>query len=114
VWDAFTNPALIKQYMVGTDVTSSWKVALRSSGTANIRARKYEDKGVILRLEPLRVLEYSRFSPLAGKPDVPENYHTVTIELSSRGDGTEATLSQDNNPTEESIAHTAKFWQAKP
>jgi len=26
VWDALTNPAIIKQYMLGTQVTSDWKV----------------------------------------------------------------------------------------
>jgi len=26
VWDAFVNPAVIKQYMFGTNVVSDWKV----------------------------------------------------------------------------------------
>jgi len=37
---------------------------------------------VILKLEPLQTLKYSHFSPLSGLTDKPENYHTVTVELS--------------------------------
>ncbi len=50
--------------------------------------KKYEDRGVILRLEPGHIIQYSHFSPLTGQPDVPENYHIVTIELSGKGNQT--------------------------
>jgi hypothetical protein len=66
---------------------------------------------VILKLETGRLLQYTHFSPLAGKPDLPENYHTITLELEAQGAQTGLTLSQDNNLTEESRTHTAKFWQ---
>lgn len=72
--------------------------------------KAYEDKGVILKIEPERTLQYSHFSPLAGLPDTPENYHTVTIELSGEGDQTRVSLSQDNNPTEEAREHSEKNW----
>jgi hypothetical protein len=52
------------------------------------------------------VLEYSHFSPLAGNPDVPENYHIVTVELSPDGDRRRVALSQDNNPTEQAREHS--------
>jgi uncharacterized protein YndB with AHSA1/START domain len=111
VWDAIVTPATIKQYMFGTDVISDWKQGGPIIWKGEYQGKKYEDKGVILKLEPQRILQYSHFSPLSGKPDVPENYHTVTIELSERGATTTLSLSQDNNPTEESREHTAKFWQ---
>jgi uncharacterized protein YndB with AHSA1/START domain len=57
------------------------------------------------------MLQYSHFSPLAGQPDLPENYHTVTMELSEREASTVVSLSQDNNATEEEREHTAKMWQ---
>jgi len=47
--------------------------------------------------KPERILRYSHFSPLSGVPDRPENYHTVTIELSGDGDQTKVSLAQDNN-----------------
>src|SRR6185503_3075930 len=111
VWGALINPDTIKQYMFGTEVVSDWKEGSPISWKGEYQGKKYEDKGVILKLQPERMLQYSHFSPLSGQPDVPENYHTVTIELSERDASTVLSLSQDNNATEEEREHTAKMWQ---
>lgn len=71
----------------------------------------YEDKGEIQRFEPERVLEYTHWSPLSGEPDVPENYNTVTYELSEGDDDTELTIVQDNNDTEEARDHSEQNWE---
>jgi uncharacterized protein YndB with AHSA1/START domain len=65
---------------------------------------------VILKIERERVLQYSHFSPLSGQPDVPENYHTVTVELSRQGESTYIALAQDNNATEQAREHSEKNW----
>ena len=111
VWGALINPETIKQYMFGTEVVSDWKEGSPIVWKGEYQGRNYEDKGVILKLQPEQMLQYSHFSPLSGQPDVPENYHTVTLELSERDASTVLSLSQDNNATEEEREHTAKFWQ---
>ncbi|WP_129113590.1 SRPBCC family protein [Halegenticoccus tardaugens] len=50
-------------------------------------------------------------SPISDKPDVHENYHTVTWELTGRDDETDVTLTQDNNDTEEARAHSEENWE---
>lgn len=65
---------------------------------------------MILRMEPNRVLQYSHFSPLSGVPDVPENYHTVTIELSGDENHTFVALAQDHNASEEEREHSETNW----
>lgn len=110
VWEALTNPEIIKRYMFGTNVISDWKVGSSIVWKGEWQGRSYEDKGKILKLEEERVLQYSHFSPLAGKPDVPEHYHTVTIELGSDGAQTTISLLQDNNTTEEAREHSEKNW----
>src|SRR5690349_14361385 len=110
VWDALVSPEIIKQFMFGTDVVSDWMEGGPIRWRGEYQGKKYEDKGVILKLEPDRVLQYSHFSPLSGQPDVPENYHIVTMELSDRDTSTVLALSQDNNATEEEREHTAQFW----
>ncbi|HEU5318330.1 MAG TPA: SRPBCC domain-containing protein [Chloroflexota bacterium] len=111
VWDALVDPEMIKQYMFGAVVESDWKEGSPIVWKGEYEGRKYEDKGVIQKLEPQRVLQYTHYSPLAGKPDVPESYHTVTVELSPQDGATRVQLSQDNNSDEEARQHTAKFWQ---
>ncbi|HET6267308.1 MAG TPA: SRPBCC family protein [Acidobacteriota bacterium] len=111
VWDALTNPSTIKQYMFGTEVVSEWKEGGAITWKGEWNGKPYEDKGVILKFVPERQLQYTHFSPTSGKPDLPENYHTVTVELANDGRQTIVRLSQDNNPTEEARIHSEKNWQ---
>lgn len=112
VWDALVNPALIRQYMFGAQVDSDWKEGSRITWKGEWQGKAFEDKGQILRIDPGRLLQYTHFSPLAGQPDVPENYHTVTIDLSSDGKETGVSLTQDNNPTEDARQHSESNWNA--
>jgi uncharacterized protein YndB with AHSA1/START domain len=109
-WDALTNPDLIRQYMFGTNVISDWKEGSPIIWKGEWQGKSYEDKGVILSFEPPRLIKYSHFSPLSGLPDMPENYHTVTIELSGERTQTLVSLSQDNNSTEQAREHTSRNW----
>jgi uncharacterized protein YndB with AHSA1/START domain len=110
VWDALVNPEMIKQYLFGTNAVSDWKEGSPIVWQGEWEGKPYEDKGVILQLKPERLLQYSHFSPLAGQADVPEHYHTVTMELSPKGTGTLLLLSQDNNSTEDDREHSEKNW----
>ncbi len=112
VWEALITPSAIKEYMFGSDVETDWKKGSKISWKGEFKGKKYEDKGEILSIKPEQTLQYSHFSPLSGKPDKPENYHTVTINLSGNGNKTEVELSQDNNADEKSRDESAKNWGA--
>jgi uncharacterized protein YndB with AHSA1/START domain len=111
VWEALVTPRAIKQYMFGTTVSSDWTEGSPITWKGEWQGRTYEDKGVIRRFQPGRALQYTHFSPMAGLPDRPENYHTVTIQLSREAEQTQVSLSQDNNPTEDAKAHSEKNWE---
>ena len=110
VWQALLNPAAIKQYMFGTTVVSDWKEGSPIVWKGEWQGKSYEDKGVILQLKPERTIQYSHFSPLSGMPDRPENYHTVTVELSGDENQTQVELSQDKNASDEERAEAEKNW----
>jgi uncharacterized protein YndB with AHSA1/START domain len=110
VWKALVTPDAIKQYMFGADVESSWSVGSKITWKGEMKGKKYEDKGVILKIDPEETLQYSHFTPLSGKADKPENYHTVTINLYGRGNKTEVSLSQDNNTDDERRKGSEKNW----
>ena len=111
VWDALVNPAKIKQYMFGTNAVSDWRKGSPIVFKGEWEGKTYEDKGMIVRLEPERLLEYTYFSPLAGLPDKPENYHTIIVTLSEKGTQTFLALTQDNNRTDQVREHSEKNWQ---
>ena len=111
VWDALINPIAIKRYMLGADVVSEWKEGNPIVWKGEWEGKKYEDKGKILNIVPEHKIKYSHFSPLMGLADTPENYHIVTVELSSKGTHTLLSLSQTNNPTQEALQHNEQGWK---
>ena len=111
VWDAFVNPEMIKQYMFGTNVISSWKPGSSIIWKGEWQGKQYVDKGTILRMEKERLIQYNHYSPLSNMPEIPENYHTVTVELSHKGNRTTILLIQDNNADEQARDHSEKNWQ---
>ncbi len=110
VWDALVDPEAIKEYMFGTTAVSDWHEGSPIVWKGEWKGKAYEDKGVILHLKPGKTLQYSHFSPLSGLPDKPDNYHTVTIELSDVGDQTLVSLAQDKNSTEKERDESEKNW----
>ncbi len=112
VWNALVDPEAIKRYMFGATVVSDWREGSSIVWKGEWQGRPYQDKGVILRFKPDRILEYTHFSPQSGVPDTPENYHTVTCELSTEGNKTRIVLTQDNSPTEQAREHSERNWNA--
>ena len=110
VWNALTNSEMIKKYMFGATVVSDFKKGSNIVWKGEWKGKSFEDKGVILEVKPNSKLEYSHYSPLTGQPDIPENYHTVTIELSEENNQTIVTLSQDNNANEQAKQHSETNW----
>lgn len=110
VFDALISPEAIKQYMFGTTVISDWKQGSPIIWKGEWQGKKYEDKGTILQLDFGKIIQYTHYSPVSGLPDTPENYHTVTFELSEENSSTKVILTQDNSPTEEERDHSEENW----
>ena len=111
-WDALVDPEAIKQYMFGTNVVTDWKEGSPIVWKGEWKGKTYEDKGVILACKPMQTISYSHFSPLTGLPDKPENYHIVTIDLTTEGNQTCVSLSQDNNTSEQDRDHSKQNWDS--
>ena len=104
VWTALLSAEATRAYMFGTTVSSDWVKGSPITWKGEWKGRHYEDKGVVLNIEPERELRYSHFSPREGLADKPANYHQVSIELSAAGAQTLVTLAQDGNTTDEARA----------
>ena len=100
VWDALTNPAKVRQYMHGTNISTDWKVGSPITWKGEWKGQSYVDKGTVLEVEPEKLLKNTHWSPIGGSEDTPENYHTITYELAEDGGKTTLTLTQDNNATQ--------------
>jgi uncharacterized protein YndB with AHSA1/START domain len=111
VWEALTQPQLIKQYLFGTEVTTDWQVGSPITYKGTWEGKPYEDKGKVLQIEPGKLLVSTFWSSLSGLPDAPENYKTVRYELSAEGSKTRLTVIQDNNASQEEASHSEQNWK---
>jgi uncharacterized protein YndB with AHSA1/START domain len=111
VWDALTDPRLIKKYFFGTDASDDF----REGGTVLYKGifdgKSYQDKGKILEFIPERKMTIDHWSSRSGKPDAPENYSSHSYNLTPSGNKTKLIMSQqDNYETDESRAKAWNHW----
>ncbi len=111
VWEALTNPAIIKQYFFGTDVKTDWQKDSPVVWTGEWNGKSYQDKGKILEVDPGKYVMYSYWSSMSGTEDKPENYQTVSYTLTEHNCITTLELGQDNIKDETAKQHSEQNWQ---
>lgn len=111
VWNALTDPSIIKQYFFGTQTETDWKKGSPIVFRGEWEGKVYEDKGTILDVLPGKYITYSYWSSMSGAPDIPENYATITYDLTSEGTSTVVTMTQDGINTAEQKTHSEENWQ---
>lgn len=111
VWDALTNPEMIKQYLFGTETVTDWKAGSKITFIGEWQGKKYEDGGTILKIEPGKILQYTYWSSMSGMENIPENYYTVTFELQHEENETVLVLSNSNIKTEKAKEHLTENWK---
>lgn len=110
VWAALVDPSKIREYMFGSEVHTDWRPGSPIVWKGEYEGKSYEDKGTIVENTPQHRLQMTHYSPLSGAKDAPENYHTLTYEMTMRGAQTHLSLSQDNNASEDEVEHSKQMW----
>ncbi|MDB5202189.1 MAG: Activator of Hsp90 ATPase 1 family protein [Ferruginibacter sp.] len=110
VFQAFTDPELIKQYLFGTNASSDWKQGSDITYQGEWEGKKYLDKGKIIAIEPDRLLHTTYFSGMSGKEDKPENYANVIYTAEPAGEETIVTITQDNIDDAAGVKHMEENW----
>src|SRR3990167_1484424 len=110
VWDALTNPKLIKQYFFGVDVISDWKVGNPILYKGSWEGKSFEDKGTILEMDPEKRMVCDYWSSFSGLPDTPENRQKITYTLTPKEKGSQLQILQENIPTEKAREDSEKNW----
>ena len=95
VWNALTNPEETKKYMFGCETVSDWK-----PGSTLLWKGSYEGKemifvkGHVVQINPPLILSYTVIDPNSTIADIPENYLTVTYNLTEENGKTTLTVTQ--------------------
>jgi uncharacterized protein YndB with AHSA1/START domain len=112
VWEALTDPAIVKQYFFGTNVKSDWKVGSPITFEGEWEGKAYQDKGIILDIETGKFVKYNYWSSMSGTKDAPENYADISYGLSEKRGETVLTVTQNNIKNKESKEHSEQNWQS--
>jgi len=114
VWDALTQPDLMKSWMADSDieVITTWEVG--SPIIINVHEVSYKtpftNTGIVLKFLKNRVLEYSHLSSISRLADQPENYTLIRFTLQQENDRTLLELNLSNFPTESHYKHIDFYW----
>ena len=114
VWQALTDPELIKEWLTEngtTTVASDWKIGSPILFTGMWHKVKYQDKGTILQFEAEKVLAYSYWSKFSRLPDILENYSVIEFRLMPKEDQTILTLTHSNLVAEGMPGHSNFYWK---
>lgn len=106
VWEALTNPDIIKDYLYGTETITDWKPGSKITFKGEWQGKEYVDGGEILENIPQKKLSYTYWSGMSGMEDKPENYSTVTYTVNKLGDNkTKFTWTQQGFKDESAYSH---------
>jgi uncharacterized protein YndB with AHSA1/START domain len=110
VWDAITNPEIVKQYFFGTNLVTDWKVGSPLLFRGEWQGKSYEDRGTVLAFEPMKSLTYNYWSSFSGLEDKPEQRQIIRYHLESAHGGVRITIHQSNVDTQARADHSATNW----
>lgn len=112
VWQALTDPAIVKKYFFGTDMDTQWKVGSPIFFRGEWEDKTYEDKGTVLSFEPPRSLSYNYWSSFSGTEDTPEARQIIRFDLDGQPEGVRVTVNQSNVDTQERANHSLENWRS--
>jgi len=113
VWDVLTRDT--SAMFMGAKVDTDWREGSPISFSGEFNGKPYKDHGEIRTVEKNRRLAFTHYSPTSGKPDVPESYNLVDVELEPEGDDrTRVRLSQTpmggDRPDEQTVEKFKQNW----
>jgi len=112
VWKGLTDPRIVKQYFFGTNLKSDWKVGSRITFSGEWEGKTYEDGGIILEIDPPKLLKYTYWSSMSGTEDRPENYNNITYDLDEKDEVTTLIITQEGVKNQEALEHSEQNWKS--
>lgn len=113
VWDALVDPQKIAQWLNGAHVETTWKPGSPITFSGSLEGMTYRDKGVVVKLEPQALMQYTHWSKWSRLPDTPEHYSVITITVTPAQGGTLLAVRHENLATEEMYKHSKSHWETR-
>lgn len=112
VWQTLTNTALMAKWVSDDDlvVHTTWEPLSPITFTGTWHQGDFNDKGVVLRFEKEKLLQYSYLSVISELPNIPESYLIITFRLTPSNNETTLEVITENIPDYETYRHWNFYW----
>lgn len=97
IWDALTQPSLVKQWQYGSDLITDWKAGHEIRFRNEWEGQVFEQWGTVLEVIPNEKIKYSLFFPRPGLEDKPDNYFIMSYILSEENEKIKLEIHQEDN-----------------
>jgi len=97
VWNALTQPPLVKQWQYGSDLITDWIVGNEIRFRNEWEGQVFEQWGTVLEVVPNQKIKYSLFFPRPELEDKPENYFIMSYILSEENQKVKLEILQEDN-----------------
>ncbi len=108
VWSAVTQPQYVRRWQYNSDLTTDWIVGHPIRFSAEWQGQSFAQWGTVLEFDGPNRLRYSLFAPRPGLEDRPENYFTMTYELTDVAGGTRVTFIHEDPRELDGIENNVK------
>jgi len=97
VWNALTQPTLVKQWQYGSDLITDWIVGNEIRFRNEWEGQVFEQWGTVLEVIPNQKIKYSLFFPRPELEDKPENYFIMSYILTKENQKVKLEILQEDN-----------------
>ena len=97
VWNALTQPALVKQWQYASDLITDWIVGNEIRFRNEWEGQVFEQWGTVLEVIPNQKIKYSLFFPRPELEDKPENYFIMSYILTEENQKVKLEILQEDN-----------------
>ncbi|TPG36365.1 SRPBCC family protein [Flavobacterium pectinovorum] len=97
VWNALTQPELVKQWQYGSDLITDWKVDNEIRFRNEWEGQVFEQWGTVLEIIQNQKIKYSLFFPRPELEDKPENYFIMSYILFEENQKVKLEIIQEDN-----------------
>ena len=100
VFDALTQPELIKRWQFNRMLLTDWKTGSEIKFRTETNGKITEQWGTVLELRTNELVKYNLFTPRPDLEDTIENYAVTSYVLTAKnGQTTVAIIQEDNRPS---------------
>jgi uncharacterized protein YndB with AHSA1/START domain len=111
IWFALTDEEMVANFFWGAQIDSDWEKDSLITFSGSSDGIAYEDKGIILEIEPAKKLKYSYWSSLTEVWCDPDDFSIVTYDIEKKYNSCTLNVTQEGFVDEYARDEARKYWE---